>query len=382
MANYVYSSSPHIKSPRTTRRIMIDVCIALLPACIAGCILMGTANAAYPTLGLLAFTHLAICCITSVAAEWIYLLCCKKPFKQIIAEFDFTSLVTGMLIGMNLYPTSKWYVGIFASIFAVIVVKMLFGGTGKNIVNPAIAGRIFAFIAFGAAFGGAMGYATPAGEIKQFSSPISHGSVTAGATPLQVLLGGATEATSTLTNLDLFLGTGVAGCIGETCKLALIAGGIYLVVRGVLNFRWPLVYILSTGLVSVLIAWIDGCYNANGKFVSALLGTKFVDAWEVFLPSILSGGLMLGAIFMATDYVTTPNTKLGNYIYFAFLGILTAVLRKAIKGEAVSFAILLGNILVPLFDMYIRRKPFGYVKPERKRVKKAAQEATAAKEGE
>ncbi len=390
--SYVYSSSPHIKSPRTTRSIMIDVCIALLPACLAGVILMFTANAAFPMLGALSLMHLVICCVTSVAAEWVFLLCCKKPFKQILAEFDFSSLVTGLLIGMNLYPTSKWYVGILASIFAVVVVKMLFGGTGKNLVNPAIAGRVFAFIAFGAAFGGAMSYVNPnTNSPMVFTSPISGGKVegfdasgaVTGATPLQVLMGSAgTGATNTLSNLDLFLGTGVAGCIGETCKLALIVGGIYLVVRGVLNFRWPLVYIATTGVVSVLIAWISGCYNSEGVFIPELMGTKFAQAWEVFLPSILSGGLILGAIFMATDYVTTPNTKVGNYVYFVFLGILTAVLRKAVKGEAVSFAILLGNLVVPLIDMYIRRKPFGYVKPQKQRKAKPADEAVVAKEGD
>ena len=377
MAKYVYSSSPHIKSPATTRRIMIDVCIALLPACIAGCVLMGIANPAFPQLGWLSFMQLAICCVSSVAAEFVYLLCCKKSFANILKEFDFTSLVTGLLIGMNLYPTSKWYVGILASIFAIVVVKMLFGGTGKNIVNPAIAGRIFAFIAFGAAFGGAMGFVNPnSGDAITVTSPVTKGSVTAGATPLQILMGAQGE--SSLTNLDLFLGTGVAGTIGEVCKLALIAGGIYLIVRGVLNFRWPLVYILSTGIVAVIIAWIDGC-TRDGKFISALMGTQFVPALEAFLPSILSGGLILGAIFMATDYVTTPNTKLGNYIYFVLLGVLTAVLRKAVKGEAVSFAILLMNLLVPLFDMYIRRKPFGYVKPVKE--KKAKKAKTVEKEG-
>ncbi|MCH5156409.1 MAG: RnfABCDGE type electron transport complex subunit D [Clostridiales bacterium] len=373
MAKYVYSSSPHVKSPATTRRIMIDVCIALLPACIAGCVLMGVANPAYSKLGWLSFMQLLICCVSSVAAEFVYLLCCKKSFMTILKEFDFTSLVTGLLIGMNLYPTTKWYVGILASVFAIVVVKMLFGGTGKNIVNPAIAGRIFAFIAFGAAFGGSMAFVNPAnGNAVQIVSPVSGGKVTAGATPLQTLFNA--DYTSTLTNLDLFLGTGVAGCIGEVCKLALIAGGIYLVVRGVLNFRWPLVYIAATGIVAVLIVWIESCFNTSGQFVPALMGTKFVPALKAFLPSILSGGLILGAIFMATDYVTTPNTKLGNYIYFALLGILTAVLRKAVKGEAVSFAILLMNLLVPLFDMYIRRKPFGYVKPvKEKKVKKSEQ---------
>ncbi|MCH5159343.1 MAG: RnfABCDGE type electron transport complex subunit D [Clostridiales bacterium] len=367
MATYVYSSSPHIKSPNTTRRIMIDVCIALLPACIAGCVLMGVSNAAYSMLGLLSFMQLAICCVSAVAAEFVFLLCCKKSFKTILHEFDFTSLVTGLLIGMNLYPTSKWYVGVLASVFAIIIVKMLFGGTGKNIVNPAIAGRIFAFIAFGAAFGGAMGFVNPSnGSAVSILSPISKGSVTAGATPLQILMGA--EGESTLTNLDLFLGTGVAGTIGETCKLALVAGGIYLVVRGVLNFRWPLVYIATTGIVAVIIAWIEGV-NSLETVNGVMIGIKFEEAIGAFLPSILSGGLILGAIFMATDYVTTPNTKLGNYIYFVCLGILTAVLRKAVKGEVVSFVILLMNLLVPLFDLYIRRKPFGYVKPKKEKVK-------------
>ena len=361
MAKYVYSSSPHVKSPATTRRIMIDVCIALVPACIAGCVLMGLQSF---KLSLLSFMQLAICCVSSVLAEFVYLLCCKKSFKTILREFDFTSLVTGLLIGMNLYPTSSWYVGILASVFAIVIVKMLFGGTGKNIVNPAIAGRIFAFIAFGPALGGVMGFVDAEfdmNNVVSVQSPISKGSVTAGATPLQILFGA--EGTSTLTNLDLFLGTGVAGTIGEVCKLALIVGGIYLVVRGVLNFRWPLVYIATTGIVAVLLAMADGMW--------------FEDAIGMFLPSILSGGLILGAIFMATDYVTTPNTKLGNYIYFILLGILTAVLRKAVKGEVVSFAILLMNLLVPLFDMFIRRKPFGYVKPVRVKKAKAAQ-----KEGE
>ena len=380
MAKYVYSSSPHVKSPATTRRIMIDVCIALLPACIAGCVLMGI-NPAYSNLGWLSFMQLAICCVSSVAAEFVYLLCCKKSFMNILKEFDFTSLVTGLLIGMNLYPTSKWYVGILASVFAIVVVKMLFGGTGKNIVNPAIAGRIFAFIAFGAAFGGSMGFVnTTTGKAVTIASPVSGGKVTAGATPLQILFGA--EGTNTLTNLDLFLGTGVAGCIGEVCKLALIVGGIYLVVRGVLNFRWPLVYIATTGVVAVIIALIDGVNaldpNLSAAARSVMVEKCFTDALGTFLPSILSGGLILGAIFMATDYVTTPNTKLGNYIYFVLLGILTAVLRRAVKGEAVSFAILLMNLLVPLFDMYIRRKPFGYVKPvKEKKAKKNEQKEGA-----
>lgn len=339
MSNYVYSSSPQIRSSRTTKRIMADVCIAMAPACIAGCILLGWRS----------LLVLSIASLAAVVSEFVFQLCCKKSFQQILKEFDFSSLVTGMLVGMNMYSNSKWYAPLLASVFAVIVVKMLFGGTGKNIVNPAIAGRIFAFISFGAAFGGTMHFVNANGDATKVLSSVTGGYIQ-GATPLQAIFGANVQG-NTLTNLDLFLGTGVPGCIGETCKLALIIGGIYLVVRGVLNFRWPLVYIATTGVVAVLINWIDG-----GNFTQAI-GT--------FLPNILSGGLILGAIFMATDYVTTPDTKLGNYIYFVALGVLTAVLRKAVKGEAVSFAILLMNLLVPLIDKYVVRKPFGYVKPQK-----------------
>lgn len=357
MSNYVYSSSPQIKSNRTTKRIMIDVCIALLPACIAGCILLGIG----------ALLQLALACVTAVLAEFVFLLCCKKSVKQILSEFDYSSLVTGLLIGMNMYVTSKWYVPILASIFAIVIVKMLFGGTGKNIVNPAIAGRVFAFIAFGAAFGGTF-CSNPESLTMSQISP-SH-QIQAGATPLQALYNSGIS--NSLSNWDLLLGTGVQGCIGEVCKLALIAGGIYLIVRQVLNFRWPLVFLAATGVVTVLIAWIEGCVNAENGSSSVVIGMQLEKALGMFLPSILSGGVMLGAIFMATDYVTTPNTKLGNYIYFALLGVLTALLRWATGGEVVSFVILLMNLLVPLFDIYIRRKPFGYVKVKKEKPAKEA----------
>ncbi|MCM1194904.1 MAG: RnfABCDGE type electron transport complex subunit D [Corallococcus sp.] len=354
MSNYVYSSSPHIKSPRTTRGIMIDVCIALLPSCIMGCVYFGWK----------ALLILALATVSAVASEWVFLLCCKKKFTEIIRDFDFTSVVTGLLIGMNMYSTSKWYAAILASVFAIVIVKMLFGGTGKNIVNPAIAGRIFAFMAFGAAFGGTFSAIPDQPSVSQLSVIRS---IKAGATPLQAIYD--SSIANTLNGWDLLLGTGVQGCIGEVCKLALIVGGIYLIIRGVLNFRWPLVYILVTGVVSVIIAWIDGC-NALVNVTPSFVAVEFNKALGVFLPSILSGGLILGAVFMATDYVTTPNTKLGNYIYFVLLGVLTAVMRRAVKGEVVSFVILLMNLLVPLIDLYIRRKPFGYVKPA-KAVKEA-----------
>lgn len=356
MSNFVYSSSPQIKSRRTTKWIMADVCIALAPACIAGCIFFGWG----------AVLQLVLATVTAVIAEFVFQLCCKKDFKQILKEFDFSSLVTGLLIGMNMYSTSKWYVPILASLFAIVVVKMLFGGTGKNIVNPAIAGRVFAFISFGAAFGGTFSANPEMESVSQIN--VTH-KIQAGATPLQAIYN--SDISNTLSNWDLFLGTGVQGCIGEVCKLALIIGGIYLIVRGVLNFRWPIVYMLATGVVTVVIAWIEGCNNSTIASSSAV-GVEFTKALGKFIPSILSGGLMLGAIFMATDYVTTPNTKLGNYIYFVLLGVLTAVLRWAVGGEVVSFVILLMNLFVPMFDKYICRKPFGYVKPKKEKQAKEA----------
>ena len=156
------------------------------------------------------------------------------------------------------------------------------------------------------------------------------------ATPLTSMLGDSIEAMG-VSQLDLFLGTGVMGCIGETCKLALIVGFVYLVVRRVIKWQWPVIYVAVCGLVSC----------AMGKSMG------------YFVPSILSGGLMLGAIFMATDYVTSPNNKWACYVYYVLLGVVTALLRFGTKIEVVSFAILLLNLIVPLLNMWIRPRPFG-----------------------
>lgn len=314
-----YSPSPHIKSPVTTRGIMVRVCIALIPACIMGIVYFG----------LKAALLIALALISAVAAEFVYSLAAKKPFKRIVKEFDFTSCVTGLLVGMTIGTNYPWYAPVLGSIFAVAVVKMPFGGTGKNLVNPAIAGRIFIFMSFQTVVGK---WLLPA------VGPINGVSVSTGATVLEGLLKGEGAM---LSNWDLLLGTGVAGCIGETCKIALLAGGIYLAAKGIINIVYPLIYIVVTGLFSVCLGGFD---------------------FALFLPSVLSGGLFLGAIFMATDYTTTPNTTLGNVIYFIMLGLLTAGLRAATKMEVVSFAILLMNLLVPLFDKFIVNRPFGYKK--------------------
>ena len=319
---YKFSSSPHVKSPKTTKQIMIHVCIALLPAVIMGIVLFGG----------LAALIVGLALISAVASEFIYLFIVGKKFKEIVKEFDFTSCVTGLLVGLSIGVNYPWYSPILGSAFAIIVVKMLFGGTGKNLVNPAVTGRIFIFMSFQAVVGA---WVIPS------IAPISGATVSTGATVLEAITKGSTPS---LSNIDLLLGAGVAGCIGETCKVALILGGVYLAVMGIINIGYPVIYILVTGLFSV-----------------ALNGFEF----QLFLPSILSGGLIFGAIFMATDYTTTPNTTVGNIIYFIALGLVTAGLRVASGMEVVSFAILLMNLFVPLIDKFVIPKPFGFKKQKK-----------------
>ncbi|MBE5753781.1 MAG: RnfABCDGE type electron transport complex subunit D [Clostridiales bacterium] len=318
-----FSSSPHVKAVRTTKQIMRHVCIALLPACIAGVVFFGL-NAAL---------LIALSLTSAILSEVVYHLICGKKLKEIYAGFDYTSAVTGLLIALSVGVQTPWYAIILANIFAIVVVKMIFGGTGKNLVNPAVTGRIFAFMSFLSLMSN--GWVNP-----NFASLSGASSINAetNATLLTDLLKGNAPA---LSNLDLLLGTGLAGCIGETCKVALILGGIYLAVLGIINIGYPAIYIAVTGLFTVCLNGFD---------------------FNCFLPAILSGGLMLGAIFMATDYTTSPNTTLGNIVYFALLGLLTAGLRQATGIEVVSFVILLMNLFVPLIDKFVRPKPFGFQK--------------------
>ncbi len=321
------STSPHVKSNSSTRRIMIDVCIALLPACVMGIVYFG----------LNAFLIIALSVISAVASEFIYNLICKKSVKQTASEFDFTTVVTGLLVALSISSQSPLYAPILASAFAIIVVKMIFGGTGKNLVNPAVTGRIFAFMSFTALMSG--GWLAP--SISSIFGGVSINPET-GATILTDTLRG--QSALSLHPIDLLLGTGLAGCIGETCKLALLIGAIYLAVRKVINIVYPILYIAVVGLFSVVLGGVG---------------------FDMFLPSILTGGLFLGAFFMATDYTTTPNTTLGNVIYFIVLGLVTAGLRFATKMEVVSFAILLMNLFVPMFDKFIIPRPFGFKKTKK-----------------
>ena len=321
---FTVSPSPHVKAPSSTRRIMIDVCIALLPASIMGVVLFG----------LKALLILTLSVLSAVVSEFLFLLIAKKSVKEIISGFDFTSCVTGLLVGMSVGVNYPVYSVVFGSAFAIIVVKMLFGGTGKNLVNPAVTGRIFIFMSFQTVVGA---------WVFPSIGAINGSAVTTGATALESLMKGFLP---NISNLDLLLGTGLQGCIGETCKLALLVGAVYLAIRKVINIFYPLLYVVVTGLFTV-----------------ALVGFDFA----FFLPSILSGGLILGAFFMSTDYTTTPNTTLGNVIYFIVLGLVTAGLRLATKMEVVSFAILLMNLFVPLIDKFILNRPFGFKKTKKVR---------------
>lgn len=298
------SSSPHIHSPRTTQTIMLDVIISLLPATVAGTIIFG----------LKSLFIVAVCIAFCVGSEFLFNLIIKK--EQTL--FDLSAVVTGLLLALNLPVNIPVWQAAVGSVFAIIVVKCLFGGIGKNLFNPAISGRVFMLVAFG--------------SMAKAAFPVGVDSVS-GATPLVSLAEG-----ETVSLLDLVLGRH-GGSIGETCALALLIGGIYLLVRKVITWHLPTAYIATVFVLSLLIEKFD--------FVAAL-------SW------VLSGGLLIGAIFMATDYATSPSTKWGKLIYGLFAGLLTVLIRFfGAYPEGVSFAILLTNILDPYIDLWTTRKLFG-----------------------
>lgn len=312
MKKLIVSTSPHIKSPVTTQNIMLDVLIALAPATVMAVVLFG----------LRALLIIGVCVVTAVVSEFIFNLINKR--KQTV--LDLSATVTGLLLALNLPLTATVWQCIVGSIFAIIVVKCLFGGLGHNFANPAITARIFLLLSFSTTIAG--------GTSPQLVD------VVASATPLAAIKDGATHQLPSL--LHMLIGLR-GGAIGEVCSIALIVGYIYLVVKKVIHFETPLIFVATVFLLSWLI---------KGDITIALY-------------QVLGGGLLLGAIFMATDYVTSPNTKLGNYIYFVACGVLTAVLRHATQIEMVSFVILIMNLFVPLIDKYIVRRPFGYTRPQK-----------------
>lgn len=334
MKNFVVSSSPHITSPATTRKIMLDVIIALCPALIAMVLLYGF----YPL-------FLTVLCVgTAMFCEWLFNIVTKKPQTT----SDLSAVVTGIILALNLPPVVPFYVPIVGAAFAIIIVKMLFGGIGRNFANPAITARIFLMLAW-------------TGVMTQFVAPIdlSDGSnlfsfFTQGvsinlpdaittSTPLESVKGaissGANPAEG-LNALDMFLGR-IGGSAGEVSTLAVLIGGAYLAVRRVIDVKIPVIYIASTAVFTAI-------FFADSGYVGEYVWTY-----------LLGGGLMFGAFFMATDYATSPKTPVAVAIYGIGLGLLTVIIRKfGTMNEGVSFAILLMNIVTPLLEK-IKRKPFG-----------------------
>ncbi len=321
------SASPHVRSKATTSDIMFDVILALVPA---------TAFGVYQ-FGFSAGVLVAVCIITAVLAEMIY----QKAMHKKVTVGDYSAVVTGLLLALNLPPTLPWWMAMLGTIFAIIVVKQLFGGLGQNFMNPALAGRCFLVLSFGS-------YMT------------------------NFVLDGVTQATP-LANLrnglnvnikDMFFGY-TAGTIGETSTLALLIGAAYLLIKRVISPKIPLIYI---GTLAICVA----IYAA----------TKDYDVVEYTLAHLCGGGLMLGAWFMATDYVTSPITASGKVLFGIILGLLTFVLR--IFGgtpEGVSYAIIISNLLVPLIEKVTAPKSFGYgadtTKGEKKAKKSDAEDKSA-----
>ena len=300
------SVSPHIHSKRSTQKIMLDVLIALLPVTIAGVVIFGITSLAV----------IAVCVGVAVLSEFLFNLIVKK--QQTIS--DLSAAVTGLLLALNLPANVPLWQAAVGSLFAIIIVKCLFGGIGRNVVNPAITARVFMLVAFS--------------SLTQAAFPLDS---TAGATPLALLA----EDKTAVSLQDLFLGN-VGGAIGETCSVALLIGGIYLLVRKVITWHIPVAFIGTTFIFSLALHEFD--------FMFAL-------------SLVLSGGLLIGAIFMATDYVTSPTTPLGKLIFGIGAGLITVLIREwGIYPEGVSFAILIMNILNPYIDSLTARKMFGGAK--------------------
>lgn len=305
------SSNPHVRAKDTTSRIMLYVVISLLPAT-----LFGVFNFGFHALLLVIITVL-----TTVLAEYIYDRCMKKK----ITVTDFSAVVTGLLLALNLPPKAPLWIGVIGGAFAIIVVKMLFGGLGQNFMNPALGARCFLLISF-------------TSIMTNFDCDAY-----TGATPLAAI-----KAGEGVNVLDMVIGR-TAGTIGETSMIAILIGAVFLLVMKVIDLKVPASYLISFVVFLLL-------FSGRGFDV------------EYLVSQLAGGGLMLGAFFMATDYVTRPITDKGQYVFGVFLGIMTGIFRLfGPSAEGVSYAIILGNLLVPLIENVTRPTAFG-----KKKVKKEA----------
>ena len=315
---YNVSVSPHVRDKSSTRKIMLDVAIALLPTLAFGVY----------RFGLNALMLILVSIVSCVAFEALFELITKRP----ITVFDFSAVVTGMIIAVNLPPTATWWMPVLGSAFGIVAAKMLFGGLGQNFMNPALAGRCFLMISF-------------TQRMTNFAVD-----ATSSATPLAQMRAG-----ESLDLLQLFIGNH-SGCIGEVSSAAILIGAAYLLIKKIISPVIPCIYILSTVAIIAIIRLISG----DEVTVTYLVA------------QMLSGGLLVGAFFMATDYVTSPITFKGKIIFALILGLLTALFRTlGSTAEGVSYAIIIGIILVPTIEKKTISLPFGC---ERVKKIKAAKE--------
>lgn len=311
MSNFVVSATPHVRSEETIQHIMRDVLIALTPASVAGIYFFG----------IRALLLIAISVVSAVVFEYLF----QKGMKQTITINDLSAAVTGLLLAMNMPVAAPLWMPVVGSAFAILIAKQLFGGLGQNFINPALAARAFLLASYPTAM---TSWTTP--------GPFGADAV-ATATPLAELKAGTLMPGNT-EMVNALIGN-IGGCIGETCAIGLILGGIYLIWRKVISWRIPVIYIAT---VFVLTAAI----GRNGVRL---------PLYELFV-----GGLMLGAFFMATDYASSPVTAKGQVIMALGCGLLTTLIR--IYGgypEGVSYSILIMNLCVPLIDRFTEPKIFG-----------------------
>ncbi len=310
------SVSPHVRAKNTTASIMLDVLIALLPACALGIY----------TFGWRALLVILVSAASAILTEFVY----ERLMKLPLTVRDLSALVTGVILAVNMPATIPLWMPALGAVFAILVVKMLFGGIGQNFMNPALAARCFLLISF-------------AGPMTKFPTVIRtlfEAPAASGATPLAALKAGeVTDWFQMLCNTH-------SGTIGEASAIAILIGLAYLVIRRVVNLRIPAVYILSTVGFVALFTVITG--HADSITVDYLV------------THLCGGGLLIGASFMANDYATSPITPWGQVIYALILGLLTALFRVVGSAvEGVSYAIIIGNLLVPLIERITIPRPFG-----------------------
>ena len=310
MDKFIVSGTPHVRSKDSIQGIMRDVLIGLTPAALMGIYVFG----------LNALVIMVLSIASAIFFEYLYQKLMKKP----ITITDLSAAVTGLLLAMNMPASAPYWMPIVGSAFAIIIAKQLFGGLGQNFINPALAARAFLLASYPTA-------------MTTWPAPTGVDAVTV-ATPLALLKAGEITTATSGDMMNALVGT-VGGCIGETSAIALIIGGVYLIVRHVISWRIPVVYIATVFILTALI-------GRNGVRI---------PQYEIFV-----GGLMLGAFFMATDYASSPVTPLGQIIMALGCGLLTTLIR--IFGgypEGVSYSILIMNLCVPLIDRFTEPKIFG-----------------------